>query len=505
MHRIEQVYAEGRADFKNKIFVNLSPIRFDDDQMVSKWYDGRHKLHSFRIVTRRLTAIHTNAFSGFAFNLLHSLEIRAESGLLKIYDGIFFPMESLEEWQFHGIVVQIPLGLFDAFANTMYCIQFDGWPSETRLGEMFANEIYRQLQILSIVNVRWPQTELRHLVAADFSSFRSLAQLHLINCGIEVIDENAFDAIGHTLVEIDLEGNNIQFISVEMFRVFFESSHWDLFCIGESMLKVQCTCELLELDVLQCPFRVSSDLCVDCDSRDFVPMNCKRYTEIDVAKFRTPQDVDTYLRIITLRMAFHGDSLHIHTNFSSKVRVLFVNMDDFDHMDGGKCHARAAQSNYRCLSFRKFTNPINLMAIGGLRHAELVSITAIPFLYHNGAKPLHLIMARRDIASEHLRSMECIFIAFFACFLGLLVGVGIALYRNRDIIFGIKNQTDVDRVGVPDEYIYYNRIELSHVIGDSVEYESYELYEPKPNGDTVRYVENEQIQSICFNIRHDFR
>lgn len=105
------------------------------------------------------------------------------------------------------------------------------------------------------------------------------------------------------------------------------------------------------------------------------------------------------MRIINVRVLIINDILLLHTNYTSKMRMLIVN---FDAAGKGKCIERASKSVIVCLNLINRTiDVLELNEIELIRHAAVISITAIPILYRSGARPTHLITLRRTFITEN--------------------------------------------------------------------------------------------------------
>lgn len=396
-----------------------------EDELFTSWYGGRNPIGGIEIETERLAVIHANAFNEPAFKRLKYLALRVHFGPLKIHDDALQGLDiflSLE-MRVKGLK-KLPTALFVPIAMSIRLIKFENWPNKVNLNEMFDTDIYRQLRTLQIRNVQLPQTRFRTLDATNFTSFRRLQHLELFNCGIEVIAERTFDIVGVTLLTIILDRNWIQFIDGAMFRIFYETKQPYLLSIERNRVEIECTCRLIELDVMQCPFRRIDRLCIDCVVTDsFVAAACGLYRILDYTKFHIDFNRTFIKRIINVHMTHQQGSILIKTNFTSRIRMLLI---DFDAMSGGggggTCAHRTVPANFKCLHMNKSIERLELHGIDGIRDAKLISITVIPMLYDFSAHPLHSMTLRRTDTIVWIDVSTLGWTALVTCFLSSVVG-----------------------------------------------------------------------------------
>lgn len=408
-------------------------MRFNDDVMDKNWYNGKQKIMWLKITAKRLQSIRRNAFNNSAFEELELLGLDVKSGKLKIHDGALNGLDSL-----HSIVCEsqsiqsLPAGLFNPIIPTAACIIFDPWPENINLDEMFAKNLYRAMRVLVIENVRMPQTKFHYLAASNFTSMRHLTHLQLVNCGVEVIAPHAFDDIGHTLNRIILLQNWIKTISVDTFRIVFETKARALVLFGQERDHLLCTCELVEVDVMHEPLTSSGVevlLRFACKaSRQFTIAACNVLQMIDIAKLCIKCDSSQQVRTIDVEMTYYEGDVFIHTQFSGKLRVILTKIDaTFSQV----CSERVANANHRCLNLDRSIGQLNLNEIKASGEEELISITAIPILVEFGARPMHMMTVRRKIVTENwlLDILLALISLSMGGVLGLSFGIGITVAR----------------------------------------------------------------------------
>lgn len=470
-------------------FVNIA---FPANEITESWYNGYSKVIWLGIVTEHVHSIHANAFNCWAFQDLLYLWLHINNGALKVYDSVFYGVQNVMACRMQGKTVTLPAGMYDRISSTVKCIMHIGWPNDTNLNEMFANESFRVLRTLHIENVQMPQIKFRRLDATNFTAFRRLRKLVLIACGIQVIAERTFDQMSRTLILLKLNRNWIKVIKVDMFRRIFEAKmHTFRLRIDENSERLVCSCNLMEMDILLCPFQMHRDeMCVKCQSSNGyrVAGACALTKHVDLRKFCADLNITEIMRIVDVRLALHDDArrtLSIRTNFTSTFRMLFVDIDSMQMQT--KCAQRASQTHAKCLRINRTIEHLRMDDWIELRGAEFVSITAIPFLYKFGARPMHLITATRTIGMSFwpFDSVQTQIVAASVT-LGMCIGLVTGCFVMR-IAYRMVIATEECPVAATTEQTeYYNEVDLNQNDVEldatpSNEYEYYEQFEGGPD------------------------
>lgn len=372
------------------ISVDVNFQRFSDDQMTGHWYQGNQSLNSFKIHVDSIDAIEANAFDGPAFHRMTYLWISIGNGAVKVHSNAFHGMRVDGTIDLvMPTVAHYPEGLFQPIADTVSSIRTNGWPSSHSLNAMFNGSMYDAMHDLRIKNVQSPQTYFRHLAASNFTFVRQLKYLFLVNCGIEVIDERTFDELAHTLEWIKLNRNRIKYINVAMFRAVIESK-WHAVVEIKMDSALKCNCQALEVGLIQySPFdAVARSSLVAC-MPDVGATNatCARWQRIRPIDFCLKFSSKTTLRSVHLRMRLTHRYVTIQTNFTSKFRMLFLNLDA---KHAKKCIDRSLKTYLKCWTVNRTIDRMELDT-----KAQFVALIAIPILYRFGVCPFHLIVVRQ--------------------------------------------------------------------------------------------------------------
>lgn len=455
----EQQYSDqGVITNMDVVLVNM---RLAEHRLTRAWYLGEWSMNSLTIRSNRLDAIAADAFSSWPFLKLDLLAVYVQTGSVDIHPDAFNGLEHLDSVMLDlKHIVQLPQGLFDPIAGSLSYIRLRSWSNQINLNVMFANEAYRNLEELKIYDVQMPQTAFRLLSAANFTAFRRMRRLNLINCGVEVIAEHAFDRVGRTLERILLYENPIKCLTIDMFRIFFESKAEANLVIKENRVKMPCTLSLIELDVMLYPFvQHSTDMNIECQrNENFLVPSLDVYRSVDIQRFCiSPRDL-SFLRIIKVHVKHLNGTIFLDTNFTSCIRVIFGHVDAMQR--DKSCMERKAKTNFKCFRLNSSTGEWHLRDIVEVHDAKFISITVIPILYGFGAQLLHSITVRQmKVAERRQFDTYLLWIAMVCCISGVSCGLVAGIWLARTCIWdGVHTKQAANES--PDDYEYCGHIEM---------------------------------------------
>lgn len=445
------------------------------------------------IHAKQLKCIHANAFNGSALRDLLYLSIIIERDSVDISADAFQGMSKLKFMQIKMKGVgNFPTGLFDPIASSISKMHLFIWPDSINLNEMFSNEVYRMLKVMDIRHVQLPQRKFLVLAATNFTAFRRVHRLILSDCGIETIQEHAFDAIARTLEFIYLGNNWIKRVTVAMFRSIFESKRVVKFAIHSHKVELICACDVIEVDIMWYPYREQrSVICLQCKRpARFDETVCGIHRDVYLPKFCIDLDVEPIMRIVNIRMAHVNGIISIQTNFTSTLRVIVVNLNG---TNGRNCRERASKRNMRCMKTGGSMKKLDLHSLNGLLiDGELISITVIPIIHQFGARPGNMITVRQPFMPEKCLYDHCIWtkiIPMILCvILGICCGITCVLLINKRCT--APNVSDANGTITNEHEHYYDvqnnceQYELSvcvHSLNDVYGAEYYEHFERTPD------------------------
>lgn len=454
------------------IYANLH-ISFADGQMTSEWYTGKRPLYWVRIESHQLNVIHKNAFNAAAFHKLtfFGLHIMHGGAGVKVQAGALAGFHFLTAIEVEtNRVENLPTCLFDSIAVSVWDIKYTHWPSDASLNDIFADEVFRNLVTLQIENVQQPQTKFRYLTASNFTFTRRLNMLSLVNCGIEVIERCAFDAIGRLLTTINLSQNRIKSIDIDMFRIMMETKRSIHIQIQSNAL-LECACNVIEVELSQYPSLNSKHRLIECTPNDKHTINaCEPYQRINPLRFCIrwwPMGQLRFINVRIKRMSDDSNAIVIQSNFTSKMRVLLI---DFDAMQE-KCSDRFARTRFKCFIVDRHTGQLQLDEIEGVREAKTISITIIPILSFRGACPFHSVairLVKEATPWDWFNEYKWLLLDIWVIFMGSVIGCGCSIaiaivwqrYHNHEQIKG-NNNASKEKTGhdLSPYYICYHESE----------------------------------------------
>lgn len=420
----------------------------------------------------QLNVIHSNSFSHPKLASLRYLHLVIDSGPVKILQDAF---NGLSELFFLIIRADelntFPSSLFNAIANSIWELYINGWPENNNLNGMFTQAM-RKMTLLHIGHVVLPQSKFYRLSASNFTAFRRLKILKLIDCGIFVIDEGTFDVIGRTLEELYLEQNWIVHFNLEMFRAFYETKWSYHLSFVDNNGDLECTCPLLEFDIMMNAMTHSWDMDCGSSEEDSMVTTCANRRVNDLATLCLKQLSKVPMRYIGVRLSSLGnETILVETNFTSKFRVILT---DSIGMHAAKCADRAIEKNFMCLGLNESVIRLQLNATKHFDGIELISITAIPILQLFGTPPIHVMTVRRAF-TEHDENWNIFHViaSVLGAIVGVCIGIGFCHTKKRHNKIG-KTSNTMGQVA-PYDYIEPSGIVVQYTkpTGDYAEVNEY--------------------------------
>lgn len=228
--------------------LELRSIKFPDGVMGSNWYSGNISLYLIYIELDDVTVIEDNAFNVPALRTVYMISFLLKS-FTEFKGKMFSGLELLE------ILTIIPEnGAYFSYSNDKLLDpiyktlkMFINLNFNATFKDTFGRGGYRRFALLEVAatNPRFNYIQ-RILSADDFSSLFAIRSLLLTNCGIEAISDHTFDYIGETLSKLDLSGNNLKHITIDLFYKFFDSSKFatNIAKIIALPQNLECNCDI---------------------------------------------------------------------------------------------------------------------------------------------------------------------------------------------------------------------------------------------------------------------
>lgn len=347
----------------------------------------------------KLLAIGANAFDYKAFHTLKQLTFSENIGAMHILQDAFVGVgRPFSIFYIDTIVANFAAGFFEELIDTISDIEYHGWPGHIGLSDMFIGGQYRVLHMLHIENVPEPSLKFRLLAASNFSTIKHLRILRLVRCGIETIDEHAFDVIGRSLLWLYLYQNRIKFINVEMFRTIFETKSKPNVQLIDNPL--WCTCDLIEFDLMRIPAIFLPESREECIVHDGSAIDsCGTYQRMNPGKLCTSFPSERMVRFVGFRLRRNNDVVHLQKKATTRTRLLVLRYDAA--CEKRKCEMKELGTNAKCWITSKTTESFELHEFAGWPDAEFVMIAALPVVTSRRIWPLHLVTLRQTVASTN--------------------------------------------------------------------------------------------------------
>lgn len=420
--------ANGIQSKKIAVYVAIHGMKFNNDEMTEKWYNGHHYIRLLTVHTYYLNAIHENAFISAKLQMLMQLRIYIDHGFVIVHNGAYNGLHYINNIFFYAQhVSSFGNQLFSPTSAFITGLEMYRWPNNVNLDEIFAGQAFRRLQHLTIEKVAPPQMKFRVLAASNFTAFYRLRVLQLVNCGIETIEEHTFHSIGETLALLRLDRNPIKSLNLDTFRAILETKIW-IASIGIAYTTtLGCTDDAIELNLVQYP-ALNEDGFIHCVPNDKYDDMHKFQQIVNPEKYCTKRMYfDGPLRFIKVHLKRDGERISIDTNFTSRVRMLFINFNAL----GASCSEIAKKSHFQCININKSIDHLHLHTFGGNSGTEFISVTAIPMLNQLGVCPLHLITVRKPQEHE-FDILGCqLLVVLGNIIAGCAVAIKIILIRRR--------------------------------------------------------------------------
>lgn len=417
------------------------------------WYAGQKSITHLLIESESLKIIKPYAFSSEAFLKLVRLTFLMDSCIKytpAMWAGLY-NLRTLIVGDSHIFVTEAADYLLMLKRNLHTFVSNFGYTEkDVNFNCLFGTGGLYNLHYVNIRFIR-PQHDYRKILAADnFTAFRVIEGLQIVDCGIETILENAFQYIGETLIKLNLSRNKITAIFPTIFNVFFDTDRRHLKPTFDDRFLVKilnltgnplkCNCDLYEIrhltltnvgeeswSTMKCTgghmgHNYENETAENCRNLQVVHTKRVPLNTLHADKYFYPRfDVKLLLKEV---------SLIIKSENRDKFRLLIRNYSNIWHAEKECSKRKCSNELAECLSFQN-------LSVGIPIHKYLqTELTTICIVYANADKlvwPLHCITIHRSIerldAFDFLWSENnlLIFILTIASIAGLWIGLLLAV------------------------------------------------------------------------------
>lgn len=206
------------------IALNITETYLPNQTLSSGWYDGERAITYLSFYLIPIIAIEPGAFNTPTLCQLRVITIKNLIHILDYHVDTFKGMRGLIKLEFvekHVSHQPMPANLLRPLNEHMETFFYGGAiGNEPVLTNLFGGSKFGALRVLGTFcngNSRF-----RLIAAANFSGISALIELHMLHCGIESIEIDAFDQISDTLILLHLTGNSMLELMLDSFRCFLD-------------------------------------------------------------------------------------------------------------------------------------------------------------------------------------------------------------------------------------------------------------------------------------------
>lgn len=290
------------------------------------WYKAKEPLFSLSFINCRFTSIETNALLSDVFKDIRSITFR---------DNIPFEYRN-------GMLNGLPRLCYLYLENTILNSMETEFLQPTRgsleqvlilnssvdFNIIFGVHKHLKLQNINVEN----NLDIRVLASTNFSGVSMLKRLVIINCGIESIQENAFDCIGISLKSLVLYRNKLKIIPVVLFNNMIEKNLCSFSKVELFENLWTCGCDLLEIENVANAYLHEVNLfsrepnyCQTFHGNSTM-MNCPniQYIHNKAKYFNATREIISYARF---SIKLENDEIIIKSSSSRKIRLWITDHD----------------------------------------------------------------------------------------------------------------------------------------------------------------------------------
>lgn len=211
--------------FEDFVNIELSFIELPNGRVQPNWYNSTIEIYFLRFKLDNVHVVENNAFNAPALKSLIGMELILNT-YTEFKSGMFMGLDDLEMLTIRSDGIGAHY-MCHSNNELLRPIQkklnwFNHYHLNSSLKEFFGTQTLTRLFQISVSNppsLFYP----RILGQNDFNGLRAVSSLVMMRCNISAILENTFDTIGQTLVELDLNFNEIAHASIDMFFKYLDS------------------------------------------------------------------------------------------------------------------------------------------------------------------------------------------------------------------------------------------------------------------------------------------
>lgn len=321
-------YAQHERDWLP--FIQFRQMQFPQATVHRNWYKGRQQIHSLYFISCEFIAIQPNAFNNEAFKNLAHLSFKQQTHFEYRLD-MFCGLPKLIQLSFHGFAMtNIDRDLLLPLRETIVDFYMEVFSSQLDFNEMFSSYKFLRLERLFLSECN----KVRTLARENFTGLPILKELTVENGTLESICENAFDYIGVTLEVLNLSGNKLKTLPINLFNVIFEINC--NYRLGVEIVLANnlwnCDCQLLEVlnlaPIYHSNWEHLTEVTGICLNATKIVRKCPNLQIINHKKFplNMAQSYSMHPKV-AIKLDAHHKHIFINSSIVRKIRVWIADHD----------------------------------------------------------------------------------------------------------------------------------------------------------------------------------
>lgn len=266
--------------------LDLEDLAFPNRTVSRNWYRAQTPIHSLKLSYCDFTSIEPGAFETYAFSSLIDISF-SNIPSFEYKSGLFNGLRRISEMYFNEVDIrQVNSGFLQPVQHTVNIIHISNTRMELDMNSLFGVHKFFNLERIHIDN----QPDIYTLARSNFTGLRLIKNLMIVNSGLEVIMENAFDFIGFTLRSLRLSGNQLTTLPIGIFNVILEKNKYaNTFDSVFMNNPWECDCEFLESLYVSSVFNSSkAGRKMICDSTSSEISSCMNLQILSREKLELP-------------------------------------------------------------------------------------------------------------------------------------------------------------------------------------------------------------------------
>lgn len=304
-------------------------VKFPNGTLPMNWYNGRFKITILEFNDCHLTHLSTNMLDPSAFKHLAGLTITNLAHIeLKLEHTVQLLTLSIQ----NAHLKKIETIWLESQRSRLLEFNFGYLPPDTTISDIFGGEQTPKYKELNTVRLRGYDSNItRWLHSDNFSKLPSLDMLHLIECNIERIHPQTFNAMDSKRLSIlNLAGNKLKVVEFNWFARFLDTPV-ELTGFGKELIlannPLACDCAFYALRnysvYVSGSSEASTSQMTSCIDLNDVPP-CAELQTISSAKLLLTQSRVKIFAYPKVNIRIVNGMLTIETAFTAKLRVLIV-------------------------------------------------------------------------------------------------------------------------------------------------------------------------------------